>query len=462
MSGIKFSDIMISRSHYDSLLNDSNELHTLRNSLPGMQQDILRQCSTMVDNIVSNMGSRLRGMDNKIQSLGTEMARYEQAVQQELSRQQQNFRNGLKDLSKNMSHMGEKISRQFAEMQKNMQDSFQLTNARITQLQADTAQQINDISNRVTALEEKEKYAEALTRQMLDYTAIQYESIEKIPMHERFAPGKLDQIRPILSSIEDDYSHGVYQAALPRARDTVDRLTELRVEVEKAYREWEQFRIAAVTIARELLARIESNKEIQAVDIDGRELPGVELDTDYWSEGKLGVLSENISKDLAILEKNNCAWNTEKLQRWLETTADNYQEELLAALLSQFRTDMGDTLCEALKAQGYELAGGASEPLFEDLDPRKPLLADFESVDGAHVAFKITPDVENFKNSFEIHSFDANVVPESQLRARQRDINEMLHQELELNVTPTHEEAQADKAVLQSFSTACRKASISI
>lgn len=470
MSGIKISDVRLSQSQYDSLMRDSTDLYNLRYSLPSMRDDIMRQCGAMMDRVSSRMDSRFRSMDSRIQNLGEEMANYEKSVQRELSRQQDSFRKGLSDLSKNMSDMGVKISQRFADMQKNMQDSFRLTNERINQLRADTDNKINALSSRVTALEEKEKYAATLTRQMLDYTEIQQESIENVPMHERFAPGKLNEMRNQIRSVNEDYANGAFQAALPRARDAVDQLSRLRIEVECAYNEWEQMRISALSMAREISSRIENNRQIPGVDIDGKEIPGVDLDTDYWSEGKLGRLAESLNHDIAILEKDDCTWTTQELRTWLETNADQYQATLhdicgntrLSALLSQFRTDMGDTISEALKNQGFELSAGATEPLFEDLDPRKPLIADFESVDGAHVAFKIIPDIANFKNYFEIHSFDANAIPESQLRDRQKAINGILNTELELDVTPTRESAQANNIVPQSFSKAQKKSAMTI
>ncbi|HJD97295.1 hypothetical protein [Mailhella massiliensis] len=227
---------------------------------------------------------------------------------------------------------------------------------------------------------------------------------------------------------------------------------------------WEHLRVLARACTEQLLDEIESNRKIVAVGIDGEEIQGVFLDTDHWTEEGLAGLEAQLRREAEDFRSADCPLDMQGLEDWLTKRSKAYHDEIgglcrkarLAALLSQIRSEMGEELCEAFRTQGFVL-DGASEPVFEELDERKALLMDFVSRDRTHIAVRIVPDPEHFRNSLEIHSYDAEKLPESQLRARQKDINALLTRSLQLDIAPDHEKKNADPAVRQAFQEARSK-----
>lgn len=462
MSGIKFSTVTVSENVMRDLQARSDRLSYLESSLPEMQRNMQQHFEWSCEQLSRKTESRINAVNSRLSSLGKEMAEHERNFQKALRKQQDDFQRDMKNMGKAMTALDDKFTTSLQTLQRNMEASVKRLHEEVHTLSEENRRSMEALSDRVDRLEKVQDYARRQTRQWLDYARVQYDTIKNIPQFQRFFPGGLEDFARDMKHAEQDFSLGACQASLPKARDVAFGLNELRAKAESTIQTWERLRALAQSCIRQLLDEMESNRSIVAVGIDGLQIPEVSLDVNYWTEGDFTVLEETLQKEMEYFRSSDCPMDTQSLKGWLEEKPKAYHARIgalcssarLAALLSQIRSEMGEEICSVFRTQGFVL-DGADEPVFEDVDERKALLMDFVSRDKAHVAVRIVPDIKKFQNFLEVHSYDAATLPETQLRARQKNINAMLGRSLQLNISADpHEEKSADPAVRQAFQKA--------
>ena len=448
MASYSYADIQSSNSYSSTASYDaSRKINELRNQLNQNMEKQKREADRRFSNI-----------EQSVSHLGKDVVEQEKFMKESLHRQQKTIDDGFANVGRAMNAMETKVSERINNLSRTFNNSLQDIQSRFKQYADQTDKRLNGLSDRIGNIEQGRKYAKDETDNWLRYAETVYTSVRAIPALERFAPGRLAELDRDIRDAKRYYNNGAYDASLSGARTAALNLNRLRIDVERAIQIWEQMRSLAQAQAELLLDEVQHNTNVVAVGSDGKELPDVDLETDFWTEGKFCHLEEAVRTDLEVLAKPDCPWDTPRIQTWFEKQPEKWKAELTElcketrskALLSQYRTEMGDILCERLRVQGFAM-DGVDEPLFENLDERRALLCSLVAPDGARVVVRIAPVPDQFKNVIEINSYDASSIPVSQLEKRRKDINDILSEELNVTMEEAGRSQLPDPNVEKAF-----------
>jgi hypothetical protein len=87
---------------------------------------------------------------------------------------------------------------------------------------------------------------------------------------------------------------GLSEAAIVTAQQLYSAFSDLRVELERTLSEWNVLLQTAWEAVSQLQAVAQVSEQVQAVDLDGNELP-FSIPVDYWSQGRLGQLQAELN-----------------------------------------------------------------------------------------------------------------------------------------------------------------------
>lgn len=218
---------------------------------------------------------------------------------------------------------------------------------------------------------------------------------ESLP-HDRFAPGRLAQLSARLIVAENNLSSQLPEPAVAIAQDVNAELGDLQKTVQLLDREWRQ----AHGDAREKLLAVQlcitANETLPAADPSGNEMPGVLLDIDWWSHGKLAGLAAEVDGLLARVGDETSEMTTKELRRIAESEGDALEERRVAivrrargeALASQARYEAACDAMAVLAKNGY-----VREPdtTYAGGDERGAYLAKVRHLDGSEVVIQVIP-----------------------------------------------------------------------
>jgi len=221
--------------------------------------------------------------------------------------------------------------------------------------------------------------------------------------HEKFKPGELNRLITQIELAKKNYESGIYEAAITTLQERYIDAVELFEEVFVLQKEFEELKSKALENLDELKAILEAQRVVE-YELEGER---IEVDVDYWSEGRLS----EIEKEILSLEKeiNDKNTSTQRLREILK-----YQEKLKEELINlsekakhnlfmyQARVDSANDIIDILDEMGFETVDNA---LLGD-DKRKSLFVKFENESEEEIMVILSPkDDKNIANiMFDIES----------------------------------------------------------
>jgi hypothetical protein len=279
-----------------------------------------------------------------------------------------------------------------------------------------------------------------------------WEQINRDYQHERFAPGRLADLRRGLDMAKSNIQSGVSEAAIANAQQTYLDLADLRLELEQKEQEWQLLYNAAWEDLKSLIAEVQANRECEIEVGEGSDAEKFKLEVDYWVDGRLSEYEKQLSQLESQLKAGESTLSTEQVKELGEqitalqpTLGEIVEQAKLTILGSQLRAEIADRVVEVLDSLGYTLVN-SDDAVYEGDDERNAFVVKVKNLAGDEVVTVISPERDFGANSVSINSFSPTLVDETATQENAKAIFDSLEREKVQGVGPVecNQEARQD------------------
>ncbi len=409
MSGRKETTVTISQREYRQLREQAWRLHEIGRVLPEVEVAI-RNVQRAVSRDMERLQERQRAFQESLQKVHQSIRELEISTAERLREQQRQMQEALQDVHREvrglLAEQEQRLVRQIDEARQHLQA------------------QINDLASRERQrVDHGQDWIQA-ARMLRDFIAGHYR-------HQQFKAGALERLDRDLCQAEQNLARGLAEAAVAQAQRAYHELSDLRLELEHLEAEWQLWRGAALRATEELLALAHNYRTCKAMDLEGREID-VTVEVDWWTEGKLSQLIEEIRRVQNRIQNEDAPMSIEALRQIAEQTGPELLRQLREivwearenVLGSQLRINIADLAVQVFEGQGFFL----QDATYEGEDFRGGYVTKLTHLDGGEVVVVVSPqEGRPLENRLEIHSYDAEQRSEKELRARARELAQALH-----------------------------------
>lgn len=320
------------------------------------------------------------GFDEQIRRLEQETGQALQAQQAQLLHQMEQAAGMLNGLtSAGLEHLAQEVGQQmrtFEELQSQRSREMAQLYTRLNGLGADQQRKLDTACNWLEAARELALF------------------IQEYYPHDFFQAGELEKAWRQVEQAQAMLEEGMPEAAVLGAQQGYEKLSSLRLELERQQTEWLLLRSRAAERVARLVEQAQFNRQCEALGTDGRKL-GVVIDADYWCARRISRLVEETRRIQAQIEDREQAPETAQLCELLSSTlprlekelGDNLQQARLAALGAQLRINIADVVVDALRSQGFELQDAS----YHNDDMRKPYRVRLRNREGSEILVQVSP-----------------------------------------------------------------------
>lgn len=289
------------------------------------------------------------------------------------------------------------------------------------QTQAESQANLQALSTELHGTQRRSQAAQQVAAQAIHQSQALLENLQQAYPNLQDAP----VIQANLEMAQQNLAQGYAEAAIAAAQQANLQTQQLRVSLEQDTNE----RILLWTAAQEKCGEIEalllSNRQVSAVDLEGRSLD-YPLEVDFWSEGgwtRLQQALESIQAFLAQpLETLDKAQLTELLQDQLPRLEQAVPEVVAQArrtvLASQIRFNMAEAVLTALSEQGFV----PEQAAYVEGDQRQAYQLSLHNLEGSQLVVTLQPAAEGIQNQLDLHSQDHARRTPHELRQRAREL----------------------------------------
>jgi len=418
MSGTKRATVRVYEDEYRRLQEQAKRLRRIQEELPAIMEELWDEVSRDLRRSLEPLEQRQQRLQEALQGVRSEVRAAEEGMARRLEQEQRRMRTALQDARRDLQQLITDQGRHFEEL--------------LAEEREQRENQIRQIQERILADEQRK---EELARSWLEAARVVLDFVDGNYRHQQFAPGELERLERDLRQAEENVNQGVWEAVLAQAQRAYHDLSDLRLKLEQLEREWELWRSAALQAASGVLAQVQRNRTCKAIDLEGQETD-VALEVDWWTEGALSRLEEEVKALIGRIRDEESPMSTEELRRAVETMVPEMRQRLYeviaeaqrAALGSQLRINIADVLVDVLERQGYTLDEGNAT--YEGEDMRGGYLAKVRHLDGSEVVVRVVPRGSgSLENDWEIHSYDVEQRSEHELRQRAAELARALAEE---------------------------------
>ena len=225
--------------------------------------------------------------------------------------------------------------------------------------------------------------------------------------HEKFSPGRLEDLHNRNALAQSNFENGVYEASISSAQAIWQDAKKLQKELDEKEQVWKGYFEASLQINTELLATCSAQETLElAFDVDD-DSKSLMVDIDYWCDGALSQVKDEalkVQKELQspqALDIEDLKERIKRSHRLKDQALQLTQKAKEAIILSQLRSDMASDIVEALDESGFEL----EESCFDSEDDRRSLHLKLTNRTGDEIVTIISP-VGSRDNKLDIHFFD--------------------------------------------------------
>ena len=455
MSGEKCKYVRVEEQELRRLREQESRLRSVQNDLPERLNAVREQARQEFQQRLAPLENRARQQEQETQKLKSGLKDLEKQTQKRLQRQREEFQTAVKEsesrqkqalqretnrLESAMAQGFESQRREYLQItQQQRQEYIQLLehqDTKFTQLIDEERQARQEQIKQVVAniQEERERKAQLATDMLADVETV-WEQINRDYQHERFAPGKLADLRRGLEMARSNIQSGVNEAAIANAQQTYLDLADLRLELEQKEQEWQLLYNSAWEDLRSLIAEVQANRECEIEVGKDSETEKFKFEVDYWVDGRLSKYEEQLAELESRLKAGELTLSTEQvIQLGAEITAlqptlgEIVEQAKLAILGSQLRAEIADRVVEVLDSLGYTLVN-SDDAVYEGDDERNAYVVKVKNIAGDEVVTVISPEKEFGTNSVSINSFSQTLVDETATQENAKAIFDSLEQE---------------------------------
>ena len=316
MSGEKCKYVRVEEQELRRLREQESRLRSVQNDLPERLNAVREQARQEFQQRLAPLENRARQQEQETQKLKSGLKDLEKQTQKRLQRQREEFQTAVKEsesrqkqalqretnrLESAMNQGFESQRREYLQItQQQRQEYIQLLehqDTKFTQLIDEERQARQEQIKQVVAniQEERERKAQLATDMLADVETV-WEQINRDYQHERFAPGKLADLRRGLEMARSNIQSGVNEAAIANAQQTYLDLADLRLELEQKEQEWQLLYNSAWEDLRSLIAEVQANRECEIEVGKDSETEKFKFEVDYWVDGRLSKYEEQLAE----------------------------------------------------------------------------------------------------------------------------------------------------------------------
>ncbi|WP_250292947.1 hypothetical protein [Frankia sp. CiP1_Cm_nod1] len=417
MSGRKTAFVRIEESEWRRAQRAAARLRDVQSDLPQVIEGVREQARRDAQQAADEIQRRQRSAERTIDQLSSRARELESEVNRRLDEQ---ARQMFDSLDSTATQVRDEARKALAERERALRSA-------VAQERRRRERDVSELRGGLAELAADRKRAvEAASRWVRDAHAVRDLIRETLPF-DRYAPGRLEALERDLAAVGDVLDAGLGEAALAGAQRAYHGLSDLRVELEWADREWHLLRAAARDALLVVQGLIEHNADRAAVDADGEELPDVPLEVDYWSNGALSRLRAEVAATLGLLVDEASPPSTDTMRELVDQRAPAFERRLaeiveeagLAQLGSQLRANIADIVVRTLVDNGFSLA----DATYGGEDYRNAFFAKVEHPDGGEVVVDVSPSTAGpAACELKVLSYDRDTGSEEIREARAREL----------------------------------------
>ncbi|NER03558.1 MAG: hypothetical protein F6K17_13520, partial [Okeania sp. SIO3C4] len=366
MSGEKRKYVSVEEQELQRLRQQESRLRSVQRDLPERLNAVREQARQEFQQRLAPLENRARQQEQETQRLKSGLKDLEKQTQKRLQKQRQEFQTAVRQsesrqqqalqqetnrLESAMRQGFEEQRREYLQIsQQQRKEYIQLLeqqDAKFTELISEERQARQEQIKQVVANieEERERKAQLASDMLADVETV-WEQINRDYQHERFAPGRLADLRRGLEMARSNIQSGVSEAAIANAQQTYLDLADLRLELEQKEQEWQLFYNAAWEDLQSLIAEVQANRECEIEVGQGSDAEKFKFEVDYWVDGRLSEYEKQLAELESQLKAGESTLTTEEVKQLGEeitalqpTLGEIMEQAKLSILGSQLRAE---------------------------------------------------------------------------------------------------------------------------
>jgi hypothetical protein len=385
MSGKKTTYVQVDQSDWQRAQNAARRLRDVQADLPRLLDGVREQTRRDIEQAARAVERRQQAVEVAFGRLSEQTRRVERETNRRLAAQ--------------AAELHAKVDTAVTEVRADTAAALAAQESRLrSSIAAERRQREQDVAELRTGinalLADRRRAAETAGVWISDANVLLGVIRTELP-HERYAPGRLTTCERDLRAAEAALADGFGEAALAEAQRAVHALSDLRVEIEWADREWQLVHQAAREALLVVRAGLDDAAVRAAIDADGNEVPEVTVEVDYWTDGGLARLRSELDAELAAVDAQATPPDLGELRRIVAERAPELlrridelvEQARLAQLGSQIRVNVADVAVDLLTSSGFELV----DHTYAGKDQRSAFYAKVVHPDGSEVVVDVSP-----------------------------------------------------------------------
>ncbi|HAZ48844.1 MAG TPA: hypothetical protein DDW76_14770 [Cyanobacteria bacterium UBA11369] len=463
MSGEKRRYVSVDEQELRRLREQESRLRSVQNDLPQRLNAVREEARREFQQRLAPLEQRARQQEQQTQQLKSSLADLERDTQKRLQQQRQEFQTAVRESEyRQQQALQRETSRLESAMQQGFQEQRQeylritaqqrqeytsliaQQDQKFTQLIAqerqarERGQQIlqQQIDGVVANIEQERQRKAQLAEDLLSDVEEIWEQINRDYQHQRFAPGRLNDLHRGLEMARNNIQAGVTEAAIATSQQTYLDLADLRLELEQKEQEWLLLYNAALADLKSLIAEVQANRQCEIEVGQADEAEKFKLEVDYWVNGGLSEYEQQLDRLESQLKAGESTLTTEQVKELGEkitalqpTLGEIVEEAKLAILGSQLRVEIADRVVDVLSSLGYTLINSESDAVYEGDDQRNAYVVKVKNIAGDEVVTVISPEKEFGTNSVSINTFSQTIIDETATKQNATAIFDTLENE---------------------------------
>ncbi len=446
MSGEKRRYVQVEDQELRRLREQESRLRSVQQDLPERLNAVREQARQEFQQRLAPLEQRARQQEQETQKLRSSLADTEKNTQKRLQKQREEFQTAVRETEYRQQQA---LERETNRLESAMRQGFEQQRSeylRITSEQRqeytrlikqqdqkftqligeerqarEQGQQIlqQQIDQVVTDLVQEKQRKAQIAKELLADVETVWSQINRDYQHERFAPGRLADLRRGLEIARTNIQAGVTEAAIATTQQTYLDLADLRLELEQKEQEWLLLYSAALEDLKTLITEVQANRQCEIEVGQGNEAEKFQLEVDYWVNGRLSQYAEQLQQLESQLKTGESTLTIEQLKELGEKITalqpklgEIVEQAKLTILGSQLRVEIADRIVETLESLGYNLENRESDAVYEGDDQRNAYVVKVKNIAGDEVVTIISPEKEFGANSVSINTFSQTIVDE--------------------------------------------------
>lgn len=401
MSGYKHATITISQEEYQHLHEADMKLRAekKKNTEKTHQAQALSQAYQQMEDRQKKYEKILVNMERDIAEMETDISR-------EILQQQDEYYQSLLDQIQYLSENNEENEQLLVDARRVFEEELQEQKAR-------NKDRFNALYHQLAVITENRSQQEEMAQKWIECGSLLSQFIDTNYDHHKFCPTQFDQASQRLKFALENYKRGLFEAGIQSAQEAYIKLSELRIKLEEETNKWQTAYQLSLDQVQSIYSEVSNTPVIPAIGLDGEDLH-IEIDLNYWSNGKYDILQMASERLLSILENNPLEASVDDLEMITSRIIPNYRQEFnniifearQNAINSQIKINIAYVAMRTLEKHGFSLDGAS----YQNGDMRNSFSAILNGLDGSNIILEISPDPDgNATNNLSLETRNDNI-----------------------------------------------------